>query len=263
MTLVGTRVVDMLILSAVLAWEGIKVAKWVLGWKMVRVWMDLVLQAAFVAIMSVLLLNVSVVSMVAGSVRKRSLRNGSRHQAMAQLQKTSFDFLHKAICCVSFWVCQMDIGDTSAGRNPKTTEIFSALSGATLNQVDISPRMGTSAKELRSAAAKGERCTSYDEKESSLDDDKEWEDLSDISKDSYFGKSCDEYLPTAAEVGDQCLRRTCSDTIMTTKNRMMNMAEKEMKDTILAYKKAKSVVTQQYVWNMVDRAIESTMPSGV
>ncbi len=127
---VGSKLVDVAILAFILGWEGVKIVKWMMSWRIFRIWVDLFLQFLFVSILSFLFFNVALMSALAGSLRKRSVENGSRHQALTQLQKTSFDFLHKAISCVSFWVCQTDIDSNTSGgarQTDKFTPLFSSM----------------------------------------------------------------------------------------------------------------------------------------
>ncbi len=97
----GGKIMDLTILTTVMLLEVGKLGKWLLNSTIVRVWVDIILQTAFVTLLSVFFLAVTLVSAAAGAVRSRSRCDSPRYKAMTSLQKDSFDFLHKAINCVS------------------------------------------------------------------------------------------------------------------------------------------------------------------
>ncbi len=112
----GGRALDLLILAFVLLWEGLNLVKWVATWRIFRAWLDVLLQLGFVLLLCVMFVNVSLLSALAGGLRGRSPRNARRREAMGRLQANSFDFLHRAISCVSFWMRHPETNP--GGRTP-------------------------------------------------------------------------------------------------------------------------------------------------
>ena len=127
------KILDAVILVGVLGTEFLKMFRWLLDMKLTKIWMDFILQAVFLCLLSVLFFNVALVASVAGFVRKATDSASSRHKAMTLLQKTGFDFLHKAISCVSFWVCQ------SEGEFLKQVPISSFANQANYKNIEGKP----------------------------------------------------------------------------------------------------------------------------
>ena len=134
----GKRALDAVILLGVLCYEAFKMVMWLLDMKLTRIWIDFFLQAVFLCLLSVLFFNVAVVASVAGFVRKASDPSSSRHKAMTLLQRTGFEFLHKAISCVSFWVCQSE-GELQSKGTSSTVTTFPEQTVKTENQQSSTP----------------------------------------------------------------------------------------------------------------------------
>jgi len=122
----GNKALSGAILLFVVMQECARVASSVFSWPLMMVFVDLLLQCVFVCALSVLFFQLTLLSHLAGAVRSRSPTGSCRYQAMNELQRSGFDFLHKAICCVSFWAGQAGRHENHGGGGQASVVLAAA-----------------------------------------------------------------------------------------------------------------------------------------